>query len=612
MMTLERYSHVMHMTSQVSGRLRADKTRHRRAAGDAARRHRVRCAQGAGHGDHRRPRAHQARPLRRASSATSTSRATSTPPSPSAPWSSAMTGGPRCRPARASWPTACPSTRTSSATTRPAPSWPPIPAARRMTALRRAGRDERRRSAPVASRSHGRPTRSAHHARRRADPARRGAGARSRGARLPAGPAQPGRGRAGGGRVGTVAAPAAHRQGRRVAPGHAARRRRACSSTSMRVTARRWHARLRRFKLRTKAELEAVDLVRPRPAGPGCRRRRMPSGALGLAAGWPGVDGRRPARRRRARPRPGCRWSTRSALEALRIECGVPAMGAELTDGHHPGRGGSVAHRRVGQLHQGLLHGPGAGGPHRQPRRQRAPPGARPPRRRLSVAPVGATVQVDGSRSARSPRRSGRRRSARSRSPSSVALRQSARCVRVSLGGRSAPTPRSRSCRCGEGRSCCILAGVLLAAACTGKDANPTPRPDPSATDPPRSIAAASRWPGARTTTTTDRRDGHGHDHGPRARSGRGRARGNGAHRAPRRRQGGPHELPTAPTAATSVAACRGAATASGPSWPRRWRRPKPRGALPHRRAGAHASTWSSSSSPGSSSGPTWRRSPRC
>ena len=58
----------------------------RRAAGHPAGRHAVGCAQGAGHGDHRRARADQARRLRRAWSATSTSPATSTPPSPSGPW----------------------------------------------------------------------------------------------------------------------------------------------------------------------------------------------------------------------------------------------------------------------------------------------------------------------------------------------------------------------------------------------------------------------------------------------------------------------------------------------------------------------------------------------
>ena len=55
----------------------------RRPAGHPAGRHALGCTQGPGHGDHRRARADQAGHLRRASSGTSTSPATSTPPSPS-------------------------------------------------------------------------------------------------------------------------------------------------------------------------------------------------------------------------------------------------------------------------------------------------------------------------------------------------------------------------------------------------------------------------------------------------------------------------------------------------------------------------------------------------
>ena len=65
LMTVERYSHIMHLTSQVSGRLRPGQGADRRAAGHPARRHPVGGAQGAGHADHRRARAHQAGHLRR-------------------------------------------------------------------------------------------------------------------------------------------------------------------------------------------------------------------------------------------------------------------------------------------------------------------------------------------------------------------------------------------------------------------------------------------------------------------------------------------------------------------------------------------------------------------
>ena len=100
----------------------------RRAAGHAAGRHRVGRAEGAGHGDHRRARAGQARALRRRGRLhrlLGQHRHRHRHP---------HDGGRRRRPGvgagrrRASWPTACPSTRTSSATTRPRPCSPPCPA----------------------------------------------------------------------------------------------------------------------------------------------------------------------------------------------------------------------------------------------------------------------------------------------------------------------------------------------------------------------------------------------------------------------------------------------------------------------------------------------------
>ena len=108
LMTLERYSHVMHLTSQVSGELADGRGADRRAAGHAAGRHGERGAQGAGDGDHRRARAGQARARTPASSATSTSPATSTPRSPSARCSWRRRRAPACRPAPASWPTRSP------------------------------------------------------------------------------------------------------------------------------------------------------------------------------------------------------------------------------------------------------------------------------------------------------------------------------------------------------------------------------------------------------------------------------------------------------------------------------------------------------------------------
>ena len=65
LMEVERYTHVMHIVSSVVGRLAAGRRRVRRAARDVPGRHAVGRAQGARDGDHRRARAHRARPLRR-------------------------------------------------------------------------------------------------------------------------------------------------------------------------------------------------------------------------------------------------------------------------------------------------------------------------------------------------------------------------------------------------------------------------------------------------------------------------------------------------------------------------------------------------------------------
>ena len=64
-MTIERYSHVMHITSNVSGQLAPGKTRLRRPAGLPAGRHRLRRPEGPRDGDHRRAGAAPPRPLRR-------------------------------------------------------------------------------------------------------------------------------------------------------------------------------------------------------------------------------------------------------------------------------------------------------------------------------------------------------------------------------------------------------------------------------------------------------------------------------------------------------------------------------------------------------------------
>ena len=130
LMTVERYSHVMHLTSRGLRRARRGPGPDRRAAGDAARRHGLGRAEGAGHGDHRRARADQARPVRRRRRLhrllgqprhrDRDPHARRRPP----------TAGPRCRPVPASSPTAIRSPRTRSARPRPRRCWPrsPVPA----------------------------------------------------------------------------------------------------------------------------------------------------------------------------------------------------------------------------------------------------------------------------------------------------------------------------------------------------------------------------------------------------------------------------------------------------------------------------------------------------
>jgi folate-binding protein YgfZ len=98
-------------------------------------------------------------------------------------------------------------------------------------------------------------------------------------------------------------------------------------------------ARLRRFKLRTKAELTLELWSGLALRGPGSDEIDVPAGALGLPARWPGVvgvdvlsDGELALA--------GAPLVDPESLAALRIECGVPAMGAELTDATIPAEAG--------------------------------------------------------------------------------------------------------------------------------------------------------------------------------------------------------------------------------------------------------------------------------
>ena len=178
-------------------------------------------------------------------------------------------------------------------------------------------------------------------------------------------------------------------------------------------------ARLKRFKLRVK-----VDIVRARVAVR-CRPRRrrgshvdgarLPSGRASKRVDvvGPSSTGRRDGRRtRRARSRttsgrasaPGCRrW-------------------ARDHDGHDPGR--ARRPRSLGELHEGLLHGPGARRPHRLAGRQRPAP-LRLVLRRRRRARSGARGR------ARRPRR--RRRSPAQRPMAGAASRSRSSPVRSSL-----------------------------------------------------------------------------------------------------------------------------------------------------------------------------------
>jgi folate-binding protein YgfZ len=99
------------------------------------------------------------------------------------------------------------------------------------------------------------------------------------------------------------------------------------------------HARLRRFKLRTKVELEPAVWWGLALRGPGATDVAVPAGAMALDAAWPGVEGVDLLSEGEL-ALAGVPLVDRDALEALRIECGVPAMGAELTEATIPAEAG--------------------------------------------------------------------------------------------------------------------------------------------------------------------------------------------------------------------------------------------------------------------------------
>ena len=99
-------------------------------------------------------------------------------------------------------------------------------------------------------------------------------------------------------------------------------------------------ARLQRFKLRTKAELSALTWTGWALRGPSVERREgVGPAVLALPASWPGVPGVDLLGEDVAVPA-GLEEVAPESLEALRVECGVPAMGAELTDATIPAEAG--------------------------------------------------------------------------------------------------------------------------------------------------------------------------------------------------------------------------------------------------------------------------------
>jgi anthranilate synthase component I len=91
LMTLERYSHVMHLTSQVAGDLAEGKRPRSTCCGPRCPPARCRARPRCGRWRSSTSSSRSSAAPTPASSATSTSRATSTPPSPSVPWSSVTT-----------------------------------------------------------------------------------------------------------------------------------------------------------------------------------------------------------------------------------------------------------------------------------------------------------------------------------------------------------------------------------------------------------------------------------------------------------------------------------------------------------------------------------------
>jgi tRNA-modifying protein YgfZ len=101
-------------------------------------------------------------------------------------------------------------------------------------------------------------------------------------------------------------------------------------------------ARLRRFLLRTKADIDALDWRAVAIRGPGATDAvpaELGDDALVAPAAWPGVEGV-DLLGRAAVPPSGVPEVDAAAFESLRIRSGVPRLGAELTDATIPAEAG--------------------------------------------------------------------------------------------------------------------------------------------------------------------------------------------------------------------------------------------------------------------------------
>jgi folate-binding protein YgfZ len=103
-------------------------------------------------------------------------------------------------------------------------------------------------------------------------------------------------------------------------------------------------ARLARFKLRTKADIEALDWRCLAVRGPGLTDVDLGAqerDGLAVAADWPGLAGVDLMGEHPAVP-DGVPVCDRAAWDAVRVEAGIPTMGAELTERTIPAETGLV------------------------------------------------------------------------------------------------------------------------------------------------------------------------------------------------------------------------------------------------------------------------------